>query len=135
MRKPPGGSNGPLGSNEPGLWRLIGHNVPLLAARQEAYRNWPLRHGYLADILAEMSKVLITVPDELLDRIDRAAKARKTTRSRFIEEAAQRELGWPAADSMDAAVNRAREALASVGPFESAELIRRDREARDAARR
>ena len=87
------------------------------------------------DILRDMSKVLISVPDELLERIDRAAKARKTTRSRFIEEAAQRELGWPAADSMDAAVNRAREALASVGPFESAELIRRDREARDAARR
>ena len=91
--------------------------------------------GYRADILADISKVLITVPDELLDRIDRAAKARRTTRSRFIEEAAQHELGWPAADSMDAAVKRAREALASAGPFESAGLIRRDREARDAARR
>ncbi len=82
-----------------------------------------------------MSKLLITVPDELLDRIDRAARARKTTRSRFIEEAAQHELGWPATDSMDAAVKRAREALAFVGPFEAAELIRRDREARDAAGR
>ncbi|MGA3057825.1 MAG: type II toxin-antitoxin system HicB family antitoxin [Candidatus Limnocylindrales bacterium] len=82
-----------------------------------------------------MSKVLITVPDELLDRIDRAAKARRTTRSHFLEEAAQHELGWPAADSMDAAVKRAREALASVGPFESADLIRRDRELRDAGRR
>ena len=91
--------------------------------------------GYLTDILPGMSKVLISVPDELLERIDRAAKARKTTRSRFIEEAAQHELGWPAAESMDAAVNRAREALASAGPFESAGLIRRDREARDAARR
>ena len=98
-------------------------------------RPVPLRNGYLVDILRTMSKVLITVPDELLVRIDRAAKARKTTRSRFIEEAAQRELGWPAADSMDAAVKRAREALASAGPFEAADLIRRDREARDAARR
>jgi predicted transcriptional regulator len=95
----------------------------------------PLREGYLVDILRDMRKVLISVPDELLDRIDRAAKARKTTRSRFIEEAAQHELGWPAADSMDAAVSRAREALASAGPFESAGLIRHDREARDAARR
>jgi len=94
-----------------------------------------LRNGYLVDILRGMRKVLISVPDALLDRIDRAAKARKTTRSRFIEEAAQRELGWPAADSMDAAVKRAREALASAGPFEAADLIRRDREARDAARR
>jgi len=81
-----------------------------------------------------MSKVLISVPDELLDRIDRAVKTRRTTRSRFIEEAAQRELGWPAADSMDAAVKRAREALVSAGPFESADLIRRDREVRDADR-
>lgn len=87
------------------------------------------------DILRDMSKVLISVPDELLDRIDRAVKARKTTRSRFMEEAAQRELGWPAADSMDAAVKRAREALASAGPFESAGLIRRDRDVRDAASR
>jgi predicted transcriptional regulator len=87
------------------------------------------------DILRDMSKVLISVPDELLVRIDSAAKARRTTRSRFMEEAAQHELGWPAADSMDAAVNRAREALASAGPFESAGLIRRNRDSRDATRR
>lgn len=95
----------------------------------------PLRNGYLVDILRTMSKVLITIPDELLDRIDRAVKARKITRSRFIEESAQHELGWPAADSMDAAVNQAREALASAGRFESAGLIRRDRDSRDATRR
>jgi predicted transcriptional regulator len=94
-----------------------------------------LFNGYLVDILRDMSKVLISVPDALLDRIDRAAKARRTTRSRFIEEAAQHELGWPSAESMDAAVERAREALASVGPFESAGLIRQDRDVRDADRR
>jgi predicted transcriptional regulator len=82
-----------------------------------------------------MSKVLISVPDDLLDRIDREANARGTTRSRFLEEAARRQLGWPAPEELDAAVARAREALASAGAFESAELIRRDREARDAADR
>ena len=81
-----------------------------------------------------MSKVLITIPDELLEHIDRAARARKTTRSRFIQEAARRELGWPEAAVLDAAVALARDALASAGPFESADLIRRDREARDAGR-
>jgi predicted transcriptional regulator len=80
-----------------------------------------------------MSKVLISVPDELLDRIDREVKARRTTRSRFLEEAVQHELGWPAAEPMDAAVKRAREALASVGPFEAADLIRRNRDSRDDA--
>jgi predicted transcriptional regulator len=81
-----------------------------------------------------MSKVLISVPDELLQRIDREAKARRLTRSRFMEEAARRELGWPAADSIDSALERARNALAGAGSFESADLIRRDRDSRDAAR-
>jgi predicted transcriptional regulator len=79
-----------------------------------------------------MSKVLITMPDELLQRIDREARARKLTRSRFLEEAARRELGWPPADALDAALERARDALARAGTFESADLIRRDRDARDA---
>jgi hypothetical protein len=81
-----------------------------------------------------MSKVLITIPDDLLEHIDRAARARKTTRSRFIQDAALHELGWPEPGVLDAALARARDALASTGPFESADLIRRDREARDAGR-
>ncbi len=79
-----------------------------------------------------MGKVLITVPDELLQRIDREARARNLSRSRFLEEAARRELGWPIADVMDAALERARQALAHAGAFESADLIRRDRDARHA---
>ena len=82
-----------------------------------------------------VSKVLITVPDELLERIDREARARGTTRSRFLEEAARRELGWPAPDQVETALKRAREALAPYGSFEPAELIRRDRDAHDAADR
>jgi len=81
-----------------------------------------------------MSKVLITIPDDLLQHIDRAAAARKTTRSRFIQDAALHELGWPEPAVLDAALARARDALVSAGPFESADLIRRDREARDAGR-
>jgi predicted transcriptional regulator len=79
-----------------------------------------------------MSKVLITVPDELLERIDREARARKVSRSHFLEEAARHELGWPTADAMDTALERARNALAHAGAFESADLIRRDRDARHA---
>ena len=81
-----------------------------------------------------MSKVLITVPDELLGRIDRMAMERGTTRSRFFEEAARHELGWPEPDAMDQALARARESLAPYGDFESADLIRRDRDRRDARR-
>ena len=82
-----------------------------------------------------MTKVLITVPDKLLQRIEREAKARRLTRSRFMEEAARRELGSPASDVVQAALERSRQALAGVGEFESSDLVRRDRDARDAADR
>jgi predicted transcriptional regulator len=81
-----------------------------------------------------MTKVLISVSDDLLDRIDRLAKARGSTRSRFFEEAAQHELGWPEPERLDEALARAREALAGYSSFESADLIRRDRDLRDADR-
>jgi hypothetical protein len=45
---------------------------------------------------------------------------------------ARRQLGWPSVETLDAAVRRGREALAGVGAFESAELIREQRDARDA---
>jgi len=79
-----------------------------------------------------MTKVLITVPENLLQRIDREAKARRLTRSRFLEEAARRELGAPDPAAVEAAVVRARQAIAGAGGFESADVIRRDRDARDA---
>jgi predicted transcriptional regulator len=81
-----------------------------------------------------MTKVLISMPDELVARIDRAAKARKTSRSRFIQEAAEHELGWPGSDAIEVAVKAAREALEPDGRYESTDLIRRDRDERDANR-
>ena len=82
-----------------------------------------------------MAKVLISLPDDLLQRIDREARARGTNRSRFLQEAARRQLEWPSADSLGAALQRGREALAGVGTFESADLIREQRRARDAGDR
>jgi len=79
-----------------------------------------------------MAKVLISMPDELLARVDREADRRGVTRSGFLQDAAQRELGWPDPVALDAALDRGRAALVSVGAFESAELIRRERDARDA---
>ncbi len=80
---------------------------------------------------AVVAKVLISMPDELLERVDREAKRRGSTRSGFIQQAAQRELGWPDPATLDAALERGRAALAGVGAFESAEHIRRERDARD----
>ena len=79
-----------------------------------------------------MAKVLISLPDELLERIDREASVRGSNRSRFLQEAAQRQLGWPTVEALEAALKRGRDALAGSGAFESAELIREQRQARDA---
>jgi hypothetical protein len=79
-----------------------------------------------------MVKVLVSIPDDLLERVDREAQRRSMTRSALLQQAAQHELGWPDPASIDAALDRARSALAGAGSFESVELIRRNREERDA---
>lgn len=85
-----------------------------------------------------MAKVLISMPDDLLERIDREAERRGATRSGLIQEAAGRELGWPDPAAFDAALERGQAALAGAGAFESAGLIRderNDRDTRDRRRR
>jgi metal-responsive CopG/Arc/MetJ family transcriptional regulator len=82
-----------------------------------------------------MAKVLISLPDDLLERIDSEVTARGGNRSGFLQEAARRQLGWPTAESLDAALERGRNALVGVGRFESAELIREQRQTRDAGDR
>jgi hypothetical protein len=84
------------------------------------------------EAMAKAAKVMVSIPDELLTRIDREADERGTTRSGFLQEAARRELGWPDPARIDAALDRGRAALAGAGSFEAAELIRSEREARDA---
>lgn len=82
--------------------------------------------------MAKATKVMISMPDDLLERLDRAAGKRGTSRSAFLQEAVRRELGWPDPAAFDAALRRGRTALAGAGAFESAELIRDERDTRDA---
>lgn len=82
-----------------------------------------------------MPKVMISMPAELLERIDRETSARHISRSAFLQQAARRELGWPDAARIDAALERGRAALLDAGRFESAKLIRAERDARDRRRR
>ena len=70
--------------------------------------------------------------EELLARVDDAVRTRGMTRSAFLQQAAQRELGWPDSATIDAALQRGRAALAQAGSFESAELIRDQRDVHDA---
>lgn len=79
-----------------------------------------------------MAKVLVSIPDDLLERVDREAQRRRTSRSGFLQEAARRELGWPEPDVIDAALRRGRDALRAVRPFDAVASIRSDRDERDA---
>lgn len=81
--------------------------------------------------MSETVKLKISMPKDLLARVDRAAGDRGRTRSGFLQEVVRRELGWPDPVEFDAAVARGRRALAEAGPFEAAEVIRKERDARD----
>jgi metal-responsive CopG/Arc/MetJ family transcriptional regulator len=48
-----------------------------------------------------MAKVMISMPDELLAKVDAAAKRRNTTRSAFLAEAVKRELNRRDPEEMD----------------------------------
>jgi len=82
--------------------------------------------------MAKATKVLVTMPDDLLERIDRETENIGQTRSEFLQEAARRRLGWPDPLAIDAALLRGRAALSDLGGFESADEIRAQREERDA---
>jgi Arc/MetJ-type ribon-helix-helix transcriptional regulator len=82
--------------------------------------------------MAQATKVLVTIPDDLLERIDRETELLGQSRSDFLQEAARRRLGWPDPLAVDAALLRGRAALADLGSFESAVAIRSQREERDA---
>lgn len=110
----------------------------LSGMRRSALRGFePVRHWNLGTAtsynhgMAKAQKVMVSFPDDLLERIDREAGDRGTTRSGFLQEAARRELGWPDPVAIDAALARGRAALDGLGGFESAELIRSERESRD----
>jgi Ribbon-helix-helix protein, copG family len=82
--------------------------------------------------MAKTTKVLVTMPSELLDRIDRETATLGQTRSEFFQEAVQRRLGWPDPLVVDAALLRGRAALSDVGGFESADVVRAQRDEKDA---
>ena len=74
----------------------------------------------------------MSIPDELLERVDREAKLRRLSRSALLQQAAQHELGLPDTATVDAAIDRARAALDGAGTFESVDAIRESRDDRDA---
>ena len=78
-----------------------------------------------------VARILVSIPDDLLAQVDREARARGMSRSRFLREAAQRQLGWPDSATLQAALSRGRDALTQAGAFDSAELVSDSRRGRD----
>ena len=73
---------------------------------------------------------MISMPDDLLADVDAAVAKRATSRSAFLAEAARRELWRPDPDAVAAAIKRSEARFADAGPFEAADLIRAERDAR-----
>ena len=77
-----------------------------------------------------MSKVMVSIPDQLLADIDTEARRRSTSRSALLADAARRELARRDPDHVAAAIARSEQRFVREGTFEAADLVRRDRDSR-----
>jgi metal-responsive CopG/Arc/MetJ family transcriptional regulator len=77
-----------------------------------------------------MSKVMVSLPDDLLAEIDAETERRAVSRSAFLASAARRELARGDPDKVAEAIERSERRFDSAGSFDAAELVRRDRDGR-----
>jgi len=77
-----------------------------------------------------MSKVMVSLPDDLLTALDAEAKRRSTSRSALLAIAARHELARRDSAQVAAAIARSEQRFRGAGAFEAADLIRQDRDAR-----
>lgn len=75
-----------------------------------------------------MAKVMVSLPDDLLQRIDEEARRRSTTRSALLAAAARRELTRRDPAAVALAIARSEERFRNAGPFDAAHLVRADRD-------
>jgi metal-responsive CopG/Arc/MetJ family transcriptional regulator len=76
-----------------------------------------------------VAKVMISMPDDLLDRLDAQARANRETRSGFLRRLAERELEGTRAAERDEVEALLAKALVPEGlGGDAARLIREDRE-------
>lgn len=75
-----------------------------------------------------MTKVMVSLPPDLLADVDREAARRGSSRSALLALAARRELQQQDPAEVDAALSRARTAMLAAGRFESADLLRAERD-------
>ncbi|MEP6816300.1 MAG: ribbon-helix-helix protein, CopG family [Marmoricola sp.] len=75
-----------------------------------------------------MSKVMVSLPEDLLAQIDTEAQRRSTSRSALLASAARRELARRDSEQVAEAIARSVRRFADAGTFEAADLVRRDRD-------
>lgn len=71
---------------------------------------------------------MVSLPDELLARIDEEARRRAVSRSALAAAAARRELDRRDPDALAEAIARSEQRFARSGCFDSAELVRTERD-------
>jgi len=74
-----------------------------------------------------MSKVMVSLPDELLKEIDAEARRRATSRSALLASAARRELTRRDPEAVAEAIARSEQRFRTAGAFDAADLIDQDR--------
>ena len=77
-----------------------------------------------------MSKIMVSLPEELVQEIDKVARQRSMSRSALLAAAARREIARPNPSDIDDAIIRSEERFRTAGRLEAADLVRRDRETR-----
>ncbi len=87
-------------------------------------RHAAVLHGYTLGV----AKVMVSLPDDVLERVDAEARRRSTSRSALLTLAVRRELDRRDPAAVDAAIARSRERFRSAGAFEAADLVRADRD-------
>jgi len=74
-----------------------------------------------------MSKVMVSLPDELLKEIDREARRRATSRSALLATAARSELIRRDPEAVAEAIARSEKRFRTAGTFDAADLVDQDR--------
>lgn len=86
--------------------------------------------GNTASYTRGMSKVMVSLPEDLLAELDAEASRRSTSRSALLATAARRELACRDSEQVAAAIARSEHRFENAGAFEAANLIRDDRDTR-----
>lgn len=87
-------------------------------------------NGNTTGYTRSMSKVMVSLADDLLAELDAEAARRSTSRSALLATAARREIARRDPDRVAAAIERSEQRFRHAGAFEAADLVRADRDLR-----